>query len=415
MSTDAPLQAGGPLVVAQTPPDQRTFVKRAAAAALGVAVVAPAVGAKSAAAAGTQPAYQDDSNTFTADQRINGNLGINGPPSAALAVQGTTDWWPAFISGPKHAAAFAHDADLQGGPWDCVNVFHKGTGDGLWVNMLGGIPPGYNGSVAGNTGVNVTIPQFLDHNGTGRDGKVVNNRTGMTGVLIGTMATNDNVRSLGIQHWGNGEAIYLQNQDPGGGVPVGTGRALGIDDWSNKPTIHIGKYTAPQNQGIVAIQNHISGLPVVDALRIYSGGVQARLQTDGSLQLGTFGSTFARAHVNQDSSNIGRALALSNSNYSDGSGVQLEFGKADGYQLARIQAVFDRSATSPTNSTLSFQVRASDSLTERLRLDYRGIGFFNATPVAKPKVTGSRSRNDALASLLTALSNLGLIADSSTN
>ena len=42
------------------------------------------------------------------------------------------------------------------------------------------------------------------------------------------------------------------------------------------------------------------------------------------------------------------------------------------------------------------------------------VGFFSATPITRPTVTGSRGGNAALASLLTALANLGLIVDSST-
>lgn len=42
------------------------------------------------------------------------------------------------------------------------------------------------------------------------------------------------------------------------------------------------------------------------------------------------------------------------------------------------------------------------------------LGFFAATPVAKPTVTGSRGGNAALASVLTELENLGLITDSSS-
>lgn len=41
-------------------------------------------------------------------------------------------------------------------------------------------------------------------------------------------------------------------------------------------------------------------------------------------------------------------------------------------------------------------------------------GFYNATPVAKPTVTGAKGGNAALTSLLTALASLGLITDSST-
>lgn len=42
------------------------------------------------------------------------------------------------------------------------------------------------------------------------------------------------------------------------------------------------------------------------------------------------------------------------------------------------------------------------------------IGFFSATPVVKPSVTGSRGGNAALASLLTQLATLGLLTDSTT-
>jgi hypothetical protein len=43
-----------------------------------------------------------------------------------------------------------------------------------------------------------------------------------------------------------------------------------------------------------------------------------------------------------------------------------------------------------------------------------GMGFFNASPVVKPTVAGSRGGNAALASLITALANLGLVADSTS-
>lgn len=43
-----------------------------------------------------------------------------------------------------------------------------------------------------------------------------------------------------------------------------------------------------------------------------------------------------------------------------------------------------------------------------------GLGFYNANTIAKPTVTGSRGGNAALASLCTALANLGLITNSTT-
>ncbi|MCY7323368.1 MAG: hypothetical protein LH660_16570, partial [Phormidesmis sp. CAN_BIN36] len=42
------------------------------------------------------------------------------------------------------------------------------------------------------------------------------------------------------------------------------------------------------------------------------------------------------------------------------------------------------------------------------------LGFFNATPAAKPTVTGSKGGNAALASLITALATLGLVTDTTT-
>lgn len=42
------------------------------------------------------------------------------------------------------------------------------------------------------------------------------------------------------------------------------------------------------------------------------------------------------------------------------------------------------------------------------------VGFYNTAPVAKPTITGSRSANAALASLLTQLATLGLCTDSTT-
>lgn len=50
--------------------------------------------------------------------------------------------------------------------------------------------------------------------------------------------------------------------------------------------------------------------------------------------------------------------------------------------------------------------------TTRIKVDAAGIGFFAATPVAKPTVTGSKGANAALTSLVTALASLGLVTDS---
>lgn len=51
---------------------------------------------------------------------------------------------------------------------------------------------------------------------------------------------------------------------------------------------------------------------------------------------------------------------------------------------------------------------------ERFAANSTGVGFYGSAPVARPVVTGSRGGNAALSSLLTALANLGLIANSTT-
>jgi hypothetical protein len=60
------------------------------------------------------------------------------------------------------------------------------------------------------------------------------------------------------------------------------------------------------------------------------------------------------------------------------------------------------------------EVTMVSNSTIRVHANSTGLGFFAATPVAKPTVTGSRGGNAALASLLTALANLGLVTDSSS-
>lgn len=52
--------------------------------------------------------------------------------------------------------------------------------------------------------------------------------------------------------------------------------------------------------------------------------------------------------------------------------------------------------------------------TVNVRWNNSGLGFYGATPVAKPAVSGSRGGNAALASLLTQLATLGLVTDSTT-
>jgi hypothetical protein len=64
----------------------------------------------------------------------------------------------------------------------------------------------------------------------------------------------------------------------------------------------------------------------------------------------------------------------------------------------------------PKGATGQAQLQAGDSST-KVGVNNTGIGFYGATPAAKPSITGSRGGNAALADLLTKLANLGLITD----
>jgi len=67
-----------------------------------------------------------------------------------------------------------------------------------------------------------------------------------------------------------------------------------------------------------------------------------------------------------------------------------------------------RSAARTLKTDQSFHVGAD------LRHLGQSLGFYNATPIARPAVTGSREGNPALADLLTKLAALGLITDNTT-
>ena len=69
---------------------------------------------------------------------------------------------------------------------------------------------------------------------------------------------------------------------------------------------------------------------------------------------------------------------------------------------------------SSTSSDYALVVLNSSSTAMLVVRNDNRLGFFGATEVARPTVTGSRGGNAALASALTALASLGLVTDSST-
>lgn len=106
------------------------------------------------------------------------------------------------------------------------------------------------------------------------------------------------------------------------------------------------------------------------------------------------------------------------------SGIQMEGDiidiSADGATLAKGYITAENTLASiafNTNGLMevtSTNARIVFNGTNRIEADGTGLGFFAATPVAKPTVTGAKGGNAALTSLLTQLASLGLITDSTT-
>lgn len=76
---------------------------------------------------------------------------------------------------------------------------------------------------------------------------------------------------------------------------------------------------------------------------------------------------------------------------------------------------------SVTGSTYDFSLLSAagshvmNIMTGTINVKFQGaVGFNGTNPLAKPTISGSRGGNAALASLLTALANYGLITDSTT-
>ncbi len=86
--------------------------------------------------------------------------------------------------------------------------------------------------------------------------------------------------------------------------------------------------------------------------------------------------------------------------------------------MAYVDAAWADSTDASRKGRLLFYTVDASASREGLRIETDGsaakIGFLGASAVTRPTVTGSRGGNAALASLLTALANLGLITDSTT-
>jgi hypothetical protein len=96
---------------------------------------------------------------------------------------------------------------------------------------------------------------------------------------------------------------------------------------------------------------------------------------------------------------------------SGGTGNIIECERADGTSVFAL-AYDDATGRVTLGSVLGLDIVGDGAV--RIGDGSATIGAFGATPIVRPTVTGSRGGNAALASLLTALANLGWIIDSTT-
>lgn len=85
-------------------------------------------------------------------------------------------------------------------------------------------------------------------------------------------------------------------------------------------------------------------------------------------------------------------------------------GASSGVNLNSQQVAFFNTDGAGTMHSVTLQALSGNMLA----IGAAGIGFNSTTPIAKPTISGAKGGNTALASLLTALANYGLIADATT-
>lgn len=80
----------------------------------------------------------------------------------------------------------------------------------------------------------------------------------------------------------------------------------------------------------------------------------------------------------------------------------------------QIASTGDAGIVGGVGSTKLFSLRTPGSTVANIQMLGDGIGFYGASPITKQTVTGSRAGNVALASILTALTSLGIVTNSTT-
>lgn len=79
-----------------------------------------------------------------------------------------------------------------------------------------------------------------------------------------------------------------------------------------------------------------------------------------------------------------------------------------------LNSVGGKASFNDRNDDIDFFVKSVSGTMIQVDAATDALAFFDATPVTQPTVTGAKGGNAALASLMTALSNLGIVVDSTS-
>lgn len=144
-----------------------------------------------------------------------------------------------------------------------------------------------------------------------------------------------------------------------------------------------------------------------DAAQIASG-CEANMDASGNLNV-------ASASGSMDFTAAGGSVAfIANDLYTAGAS-KVQFNAGGDTVLVLDSSVNPETITLDSDlSNTEIFIGKSTGLVIKVGGPSASIGFFNATPITKPTVTGSKGGNVALASLLTQLAALGLVTDSTT-
>lgn len=251
------------------------------------------------------------------------------------------------------------------------------------------------------------------------------NSTGSSNVAIGRncLFTNSNSNNVGVGYEGGYSSTSANNVFIGyragftvtsGGANIMIGNASGGSETTNSNRLYIansntstplifGQFSGT-GAGLTIHSQNTAGVPlIVKGIASQSSNLQ-QWQDSTSAVLG-FVSASGGLTINEQGNDADTRIegdTDANLLFVDASADSVQIGSATTADSAKFYVLGKISGSG------EFEINGD------LNHDGSNVGFYGTAPAAKGTVTGSRGGNAALASLLTALVNIGLITDSST-